>query len=645
MSESLTATDLLGPSGPLAAALPGYEHREAQLQMARAVEEALRYRGIALCEAGTGTGKTLAYLVPALLSGLRVVVSTGTKTLQDQLMQHDLPLLSQHLFGDLKVACMKGLSNYVCQRRYTAFMASAAALSPQLSQHLPVLQQFRETSATGDRAEFSGLPDHAADALFREVQSGTDTRIGARCSHFDTCFVTRMRKQAADAQLIVVNHHLLFADLALKGAHGGGVIPEYDALIFDEAHLIEDIAGDFFGMSLASGRVETLVRDADRALSKTSAVLAAGRVLRDIAARSHQIFAGLLPYLGADGVRTPLDEEALSGPLHGDLLALDDTLLVLAALCRDHAHESETVAQLARRSEQIRGELGCFVDAPQSGHVRWTTRRRQQVTLGQTPVDVGHALREHLFQRNQATIFTSATLAAGGDFSFIKRRLGIDFEVDELSVPSPFDYEQSAALYLPKDIPDYRQPGFQEAAAQEVLRLVRLTGGGAFILCTSLRAMRALHKRCRDALEVPTFVQGEAPNAVLLERFRTAGNAVLFATMSFWQGVDVPGDALRLVVIDKLPFEVPSDPLVQARCQRITEEGKSAFMDYVVPAAALTLKQGFGRLIRKASDRGIVAILDERLRKKGYGKVFLRSLPPAKRCQSFEELEEFWKQA
>ena len=633
---------LLGPDGPIARSFEGYEHRQAQLQMASLVEDTLRYRGIALCEAGTGTGKTLAYLVPALLSGLRVVVSTGTKTLQDQIMHHDVPLLTRYLGMTPAIECMKGLSNYVCLRRYKQFLASAQLQSSKLAKHLPLLEDFVARTKTGDRAELTQLPQGVVAELFSEIQSGPETRIGPRCSDYEACFVTRMRKRAAEAQLIVVNHHLLFADLALKGAHGAGVIPEYDAVILDEAHLIEDIASEFFGTSISTGRVEALVRDADRALQRTSAVLSSARVLHDVSASAHQLFAALRPHLGADGTRVPLPAGFMAGAVEDAFYAFDNALLVLISLCRDAAGEAESVAQLVRRSEQMRRDLSVFTGPTEQAHVLWTSHKKHHVMLGRTPVDIGQMLREHVYHRNQATVFTSATLSTSGDFTFIKDRLGIDFEVDELSLPSPFDYDSCAALYLPDGLPDYRDQRFIDAAAEHVLSLVKLTGGGAFVLCTSLRLMHALHKRCEPNLGAPVLMQGQAPNQELLDRFSKLGDGVLFATMSFWQGVDVPGEALRLVIIDKLPFEVPSDPLVQARCERLQAQGRSPFMDYVVPSAALTLKQGFGRLIRTRHDRGIVAVLDPRLTKKGYGKVFLRSLPAARRCHSYQEVASFW---
>ena len=643
-SLAFKAAAFLGPGGPLSAHLANYEVREPQLQMAALVEEALAHQGIALCEAGTGTGKTLAYLVPALLSGQRVVVSTGTKTLQDQIMHHDLPLLRRSYFGAIDAACMKGLSNYLCLRRYDEFTRSAAAVSSALSAHVPALMRFADSTQTGDRADFVDVPDDIKSGLFAAVQSGVDTRIGPKCRFYSDCHVTRMRKRAAQSQLIVVNHHLLFADLALRSQGGGGVIPNYDALILDEAHLIEDVAGEFFGTALSRARIDLLLRDAEQVLTATSAVLTVGQLLADVAGACHQLFASLLPFLGEAAGRTPLPEGVLNGSVEAGLVALDDGLLALSDIARDLIEDGsgESVAQLRRRVEQLRHDVSDFIGGESSAHVLWTTQSQRNVSLGRSPVDVGAALREQLYARRQALVFTSATLSTSGDFKFIKQRLGIDFEVDELALPSPFDYAQCAALYLPQELPDYRDPAYQPRAVAEIEQLVALTGGGAFVLCTAVRAMRALHRRCQ--LPFPTFVQGEAPNHVLLQRFRAAGNGVLFATASFWQGIDVPGEALRLVIIDKLPFEVPSDPVVQARCARLQAEGQSAFMHYVVPAAALSLKQGFGRLIRHRSDRGVVAVLDRRLSEKGYGKVFLRSLPEARRCQTLAEVGEFWAQ-
>lgn len=634
----MRAAELLGAAGPLARALSGYELRDAQLRMASMVEDALEHEGVALIEAGTGTGKTLAYLVPALRSGRKVVVSTGTRTLQDQIMEHDLPALRAHLGLPVRAASLKGLSNYLCRRRYRELLDAPEASVPAIARRLPTMRDWVDRTRLGDRAELGAIPED--DPVWAAVSSGTETRIGPRCAHHDDCFVTEARRRAADAQLVVVNHHLFFADLVLRGPHGGGVLPDYDAVIFDEAHQIEDVATLFFGVQVSDQRLERLARDAERALRAGGLYdEAADRLLSTLRLAADAFFDGLPD--GAAG-RIELSPGLFEGAGADDYHALDAALEALALRCTRESTESESIAQIARRGGQARDALGRIGAGAGAGHVTWCERRGKSRLVGVSPIDVSSVFRDSVVHRVPTVVLTSATLTTGGSFDFVKRRLGIDFEVDEAILPSPFDYASQAALYVPA-LPDPRSPAYFEAALDEVRRLVGLTRGGAFVLCTSNRMMTRFAERCRPLLKGrPVYVQGEAPKGALLERFRADGDAVLFATMSFWEGVDVPGDALRLVVIDKLPFDVPSDPLVEARCRRLEEEGEQPFIRYLVPSAALTLKQGFGRLIRSRRDRGVVAVLDGRLRTKGYGKVFLRSLPPASRCDSFEEVERFW---
>jgi ATP-dependent DNA helicase DinG len=632
------AADLLGQDGPLARALPGYERREAQLTMARMVEDVLAHEGVALIEAGTGTGKTLAYLVPALLSGKKVVISTGTRTLQDQIMEHDLPVLERHLGVPVRAACMKGLGNYLCRRRYRELLTSAETAEPSLARRLPMLMDWVARTEQGDRAELEGLPED--DPVWAAVMSGSETRIGARCSHYEECFVTAMRRRAEEARLVIVNHHLFFADLATRGPHGGGVLPDYDAVIFDEAHQIEDVATTFFGAQVSEQRLEKLARDFERAFASAGVASVESSRLVSSLMRASDAFFDALPTPRVEGSRMELPTDFLAGPSAQAFHGLDAAIEAMHFACMREAGASEAIAQLARRSGQVQDELGRIVDGARTDVV-YCERRGQRRLVGASPVDVSTTFRRGVLQRVPSVVLTSATLTAGGSFDFVKRRLGIDFEVDEAVLPSPFDYATQAALYLPA-LPDPRAAEYADRAVEEVLRLVKLTGGGAFVLCTSMRMVSLLASRCRPALTSHVLVQGEGPKGALLDRFRRDGHAVLFATLSFWEGVDVPGDALRLVVMDKLPFDVPSDPLVEARCRRLEEEGEAPFIRYLVPSAALTLKQGFGRLIRTARDRGIVAILDARIRTKGYGHVFLRSLPDARRCHTFAEVEAFW---
>jgi len=640
-ATSLDVTAVLGPGGLLASQLSGYEHRSGQLEMAQRVTRALERDDTLVVEAGTGTGKTLAYLVPALLSGKKVVISTGTKTLQDQIMNHDLPLLERVLGQSLQVACMKGLSNYVCRRRHAETVRSPEATRPPLSRHLTIVDDWLDHTDIADRAELDLLPSSAP--VWAEITSGADTRIGPKCEHYDRCYVTRMRRRADDAQLLIVNHHLFFADLAMRGDHGGGVIPEYDAVVFDEAHLVEDVATDFFGVSVSTNRLQVLSRDASRTLAAAGLSGELGNLISQLDMRAAGFFAAL-PRVASEGGRVPLSSELFDERLREPMFGLDNALDALASFCKGRVDRSEAVAQLGRRADQVRDDVATISDGGAGGQVTWTLARGRSVSIGASPVQVGELLRERLFMRGLGIVLTSATLSASGNFDFLRSRLGIDFEVDETIVPSPFEYPNQAALYLPADMPDPRSADYPQYAADEVARLCALTGGGAFVLCTSLRMMRELSDRLRPRLGRPVYVQGEAPNAALLTRFREDGDAVLFATMGFWQGVDVPGRALRLVIIDKLPFDVPTDPLVSARCDALKQAGQQPFMKYLVPSAALSLKQGFGRLIRGRSDRGIVAMMDARLTSKGYGRVFLRSLPPARRCRTMAELAEFWSE-
>lgn len=734
----MRASDLLGPQGPLARSIEGYEHRPSQMRMAELVQTTLEHEGVAIVEAGTGTGKTWAYLVPAILSGKRVVVSTGTRALQDQIMERDLPALRDHLGLAVEAVCMKGLSNYLCLRRYELFRHAPEAATAEVGRQLRVIEDWRAYTETGDRADLP-LPEDAS--VWAHVQSGPDTRIGARCSFFEKCFVTKMRRAAENARIIVVNHHLFFADLALRGDRtaGGAVIPDYDAVIFDEAHQLEETATLFFGASVSTGQLDRLARDATRSLVAAKD----GSPLPEVLRAASDAFFLALPRLREGNDRIPLEAShftraetvdverdwdggamapAPTPDLERRFFALDDALEALGAHCRTVRGEDESLAQIAKRCGQIRDDLGRITEAAIGHSVAWVSRRGNGVALGISPIDVSSILRKELFGRAESVILTSATLTTGrsssstspkvssgsdsdvssstapdgdgvaskgaatigaatkvsqgavskgvgakrgrsskdpevsprdgtsdeitSDFRYFKQRLGIDFEVDELALPSPFDFPSQAGLYVPEKMPDPRDPRFIDAASREVLGLIAVTDGGAFVLCTSFRNMHALAQACRPTLidrGYPVLVQGELPKPTLLERFRKSGDAVLFATSSFWEGVDVPGHALRLVVIDKLPFEVPSDPLVRARCERLEEEGGKPFMELLVPAAALALKQGFGRLVRTRKDRGIVSILDSRLVKKGYGKVFLRSLPDASRLYSLAEAKAFWE--
>jgi ATP-dependent DNA helicase DinG len=649
------ARELLGPSGPLAASMNGYELREGQLQMAEAVERALDEDRVVLCEAGTGTGKTLAYLVPALLSGRRVVVSTGSKALQEQIALKDLPLIAQHLGIEPNAMMVKGLNNYLCLRRFAelseALTQSGPGSStgrPELRRALPIVRDWAERTSVGDVSELAELAE--SHPVWREIASSSETRIGQRCDYFEDCHVTRMKRAAQQAQLLIANHHLLLADLAIKGEHPGGVLPSYDAVIIDEAHKLEDVATAFFGARVSSARVDRMLRDAERALRAASAIGRdePARLVVRATALTAEFFAAL-NLLASKDVRTSLGSEVWSGNVLELYHALDNAIDALEQLAQLHVtHESTALA--CTRLGRLRQELAVIVDS-HGDRVTWLERTDHGLSLSSSPVDVGPILRERLFGRGHAVVLTSASLTTSRGFEFVRSRLGlvveshgaIDAPIDEMSVPSAIDHHAQSLLYTPTDLPEVRDEGFVDAAAERVAQLVTLTPGGVFVLCTSLRVMRSFSERLAKTLERSPLVQGDAPKAALLDRFRTERDGLLVATMSFWEGVDVPGEALRMVIIDRLPFEVPTDPLVKARCRSIEASGRSPFSDYTVPRAAITLKQGFGRLLRRRSDYGVVAILDKRISTRSYGQAMRDSLPVVPSSGAIEDVARFFE--
>ncbi len=642
----MAARDLLGQGGPLASVLSGYEARPEQLAMADAVEAALDGGTGALVEAGTGTGKSLAYLVPAAMSSLRVVISTATKALGEQLMEKDIPTLKRlGLHPD--VTLVKGLSNYVCRRRLEEYRQGVAtgAMAPEYG--LDRVLDWVELTATGDRAELPTLSEDAP--VWREVVSSSETRIGPKCRFYDQCFVTRMRRSAEASQLIVTNHHMFCADLALRGGYSGAqALPDHDAVVFDEAHALEDVATEFFGVRLTRSRVDALARDADRALRSSGFFVDPSRE-RSIQASLNAMSAGALRIF-ASIPRGPGRVTLAPGDITGELLAGGEQLLAgleeLEGHVRDFVGTNDMVLSVARRARSMKDSVRVAMkldDATREAFVTFAeAEARGGGALGASPVEIGPLLAERLWSRRGAVVLTSATLSAGGDFRFIRQRLGVPEGASDLTLPSPFDFASQAGLYVPRRLPEPRDAGYLDAACEEIRRLVALTRGGAFILCTSVRMMRAFRDALRGEWAHPTWMQGEAPKRVLLERFRAAGDAVLFATASFWEGVDVPGRALRLVVMDKLPFDAPNDPVTAARIARLAQQGRDPFADYQVPVAALALKQGFGRLIRTRRDAGIVAVLDRRLLTRSYGRTLLDSLPPASRLATLDEAKAFW---
>ena len=646
---ALTIAKILGPGGLVAAALPGYEARPGQLAMAQRIGEAIDRDDRLFVEAGTGTGKTLAYLVPALLSGRKVVISTGTKTLQDQIARIDLPRLRAALPRPFTWAVMKGLGNYLCLRRLAEQTRQTSMVgNPELDR---ILAWAGAPDTTGDRADLSELPDDSP--LWREVSATPETRLGSRCPYFERCFVTGMRRHAADAQLVIANHHLFFADLALRSAWPEAqVLPPYDVVIFDEAHQIEEIATEFFGMHVSTQRVFALARDLGRTvgLDLGRSQSASARLLATVGALGDGLRDHLpAPRPGADEVRVPVPDDLWGGTRlrrYHDLDAVLDEVESWLGADGETVREARNSAELAglgRRAAALRAELGTLVDRGHTGSVRWIAATPRNVSLHASPIDVGPALARAFDLVPGPVIFTSATLTVAGSFDYVRARIGLRDAASEASYPSPFRYAEQALLYLAVDLPEPNDLRFGLAAAARAAELCAITRGRALLLFTSFRNLRIAEAHLRATLPFPLLVQGERPRHVLLAALRDRIGSVLLATQSFWEGVDVPGEALSLVVIDRIPFAVPDDPLIAARIARIHEQGGDPFNGFQVPRAALALKQGFGRLIRSRSDSGIVAILDGRLARRHYGATLLASLPPdCPRTESMEDVSSFW---
>jgi ATP-dependent DNA helicase DinG len=637
-AEKISVKEIFGPGGLLEKRHPGYEFRPSQLGMAEIVEEAFQKQQHAVIEAGTGTGKTLAYLIPAIRSGRRVVVSTATKSLQEQLFQKDVPFLQKHFAPNLKAALMKGRSNFLCRQKVHQMAGQPVLKGIDELDWFSQIRDWEKLTETGDRSELTFLPDDAE--LWGRMDARSELCTGQKCAEFERCFITAMHQRAQEADLIIVNHHLFFADLAIRQDDFGSILPEYSAVIFDEAHEIEDVASDYFGRQISSYRFEELARDTENMLRVLR--IEAGplrKLLARVRERGRTFFENFPEREG----RYPFQPAERQSFLERNREAYDE---LSAAVKRIEAELSaltpkpEEVVTLARRAAEMRRELEFLLESNEKSYVYWYERRGKGVFLAATPIDVSEILREKLFDQFDTVVLTSATLAVGGRFDYLKQRLGVQ-PSKEVVLPQEFNFREQALLYIPESLPDVRSPAFGERAAEEITKLLEISQGRAFCLFTSNAQMRDLHERVSGRVGFPLLLQGTAPRTILLDRFRSTPNAVLFATASFWQGVDVPGAQLSCVVIDKLPFAVPSDPIVAARVRALEEDGHNAFAEYQVPKAVLALKQGFGRLIRSKTDRGILAILDNRIRRMQYGRIFLESLPDYTTTQDLVEVARF----
>lgn len=647
---SAEAAALLGPCGPLARRIPGFEPREVQQQLAAAVEQALRERGTLLAEAGTGTGKTYAYLVPALACGLKTIVSTGTKALQDQLFHRDLPRVVEALGVDVRAALLKGRSNYLCLLRLEqaygvapsdsrAAGRTAAGMTLSSREDVAQLETIRGWSRrtlSGDRMELGQIPEQAP--IWSRVTSSVDTCLGSACPKIHECFVFRARRQAQEADVVVVNHHLLFADLGLKAEGYGELLPSAQAFVIDEAHQVPELAGQFFGQSLSRRQLDALAEDTLLAAASQPGLLA---TLQPAIGALKSTVPPLALALHELGSRGRWQDARASGGVVAALTALREALERLQQALAPLREVERTLEALHERAQRLLGLLAAFeADAGEAGWVRWYELQRQGFVLHATPLDVAEPLRQFRSQTRAAWVYTSATLSVGGRFEHFSRQLGLD-QPATLRLDSPFDYRRQALLYLPPGMPDPRAPQYTAALVDRLRPVLEASGGRAFLLFTSHRALDEA-AALLEAGPWPLFVQGRASRPVLLEGFRASGNGVLLGAASFWEGVDVAGEALSCVVIDKLPFAAPSDPVVEARIDALDNAGLSGFLHWQVPTAAVALKQGAGRLIRGDRDRGVLVLADPRLRSRGYGRIFLDSLPPIPRTERIEDVRAFF---
>jgi ATP-dependent DNA helicase DinG len=648
---------VFGEDGELARTLPAFEPRAGQIDMAERVAHVFENGGVLLAEAGTGTGKTLAYLVPAILSRQRVLISTGTKNLQEQIYFKDIPALQKALDVPFTATYMKGRANYLCLHRLDQLNEGAGPASHDV--FLPIVREWAGRTTSGDRAELQDLPEDLP--FWNDVSATGETCLGNDCPRYDDCFVTRMRQRAAESDVVIVNHHLLCADAAVRQSAYGEVIPACNAAILDEAHQLEDIATQYFGTAVSNYRLEDLARDVERLISAgrvrdPEALFEIEKAVARLRDDSRAFFSDIAfahrtgdRPRGEERIRT--SESSLAGAadsaaaLTGALDVLEAAIGMTTLAKEDAAAaepaDTEDLNALARRAKELRGELRFLMRAGDPAFVYFAEFRGKGVFLRASPIDVSTIVRELLLDRMKTTVLTSATLTVDGAFDYIRSRLGIR-HADNVCLPSEFDYTTQAILYLPPRMPDPRSAEFSTAAGREVIEILKRTQGRAFVLFTSYASLRAVHAQAEMALAFPMFVQGSAPRSELLRQFRETPHAVLFATSSFWQGVDVVGDQLSCVIIDKLPFASPGEPITAARIDAIKAQGGEPFGEYQVPLAILALQQGLGRLIRHRQDRGVLAVLDPRLRTKGYGRRFVASLPPAPVVYSLDAVAAFF---
>lgn len=637
--ETAFATD-----GPLAKAIPGFAPRPQQIEMAAHIAATLKKNGVLVAEAGTGTGKTYAYLVPALLNGGKVIISTGTKTLQDQLFNRDLPTVRAALKVPVAVALLKGRSNYVCHYHLARNLVDGRFTTPEDAGYLRAIGRFMEVTQTGDKAECPEVPEDAAAWMF--ATSSRDNCLGQECPNIKECFVAAARRTAMEADVVVVNHHLFFADVSLRDGGMGELLPSCNAVIFDEAHQLPETASLFFGDNVSTAQVIDLARDV-----RTEGITSAKDCLDlpKLCGVVEKAAKDLRLTLPVEPARFSLAQLEERGGFDNSLVGLIRELDVLTALLETQAQRSEGLENCWRRAGELVAQLRRWQKGADANYVRWGETYTLSLQLNATPLVIASIMKKQMSGHPRAWIFTSATLAVQRDFGHYCGEMGLE-GAESAFWDSPFDYETQALLYAPTGLPDPNNYAYTEAVVKAAFPVVKASGGRAFFLCTSLRAMRRTHELLAEQLEragldFPLLIQGEGSKNELLERFRRLGNAILVGSQSFWEGVDVRGEALSLVVIDKLPFAPPDDPVLSARIERMKTEGRNAFMDYQLPRAVINVKQGAGRLIRDETDRGVLMICDPRLITKPYGKRVWRSLPPMKRTRELNVVLDFFGEA
>jgi ATP-dependent DNA helicase DinG len=631
--------NILGPQGSLAGAIAGFEFRPSQLKLAKLIQKALREKAKAVIEAGTGTGKTLGYLVPIVLSEKKTVISTGTKNLQEQIFLKDIPLLSRALGREIDAVMMKGRKNYLCLYRYDQHFLRPFLLKKESEDLRTTLQKWISRSEFGDRAELDWLKDE--DPLWDSISSTSDQCVGTECMFYEDCFLNRLRQRAAQAQLIIVNHHLFFADLMVKKEGFGEIIPRFQAVVFDEAHTLEDIATTYFGKSLSTNQLMDLVNDVEKEIADLP-----NQEKKKVRRHLEWIKAGaehLWDLLREGEEKSRLVEESLEGLEKGACLEIKKGLDFIHGKSGFKEEDRPALQSLANRAHDLRQSMDNILGSSTADWLRWYERRKKAVVLHASPLDISQSMKDLLYEKAGALVFTSATLSTHGHFEYFRSRMGLLEGLLEGVYPSHFDFEHNALFYVPTDLPRPTDPLFTTKVSQRVLEILEITAGRALVLFTSHHNLNVVHRLLQGRIPYTLFKQGDAPKSVLLEKFRTDTHSVLLATGSFWHGVDVPGEALSCLIVDKLPFDSPGDPLVAARIDRIGGQDGNPFMDYQLPAAIIALKQGLGRLIRNSADRGVLSVLDVRMMTSRYGRFFLESLPRMPLTHDLQAIRHFFE--